>query len=99
MNSTSNIERVQRILSNLTNLDKARELFSELNYIPAYNSVSPPDKEKDALADDPVVIAEYEGFNIIYLRLNSDNLLLTKERPIILKLLANHPSSLFLVSN
>ena len=74
-------------------------MFSELNYIPAYDIVSPPDKEKDALADDPVVIAEYEGFKIIYLRLNSSKLLLTKERPIINHLLNSYQTSLFLVSN
>ena len=40
-----------------------------------------------------------EAFQVIYARLNSDRLLLTAERPVISKLLEDHPYTLFVFSN
>ena len=39
------------------------------------------------------------AFEVIYARLNSDRLLLTAERPVISKLLEDHPYTLFVFSN
>ena len=102
MNDLSVAENVQSILSDFTSLDSAQDLFSELNYYPTEDELSRDDlnlSAQDALADDPLVIAEYEGFQIIYSRLNSNKLSITRERPVINSLLKDHPLSLFLFSN
>ena len=60
------------------------------------------DTAKNALADDPVLFATGgigEAFQVIYARLDSDRLLLTAERPVISKLLEDHPYTLFVFSN
>ena len=38
-------------------------------------------------------------FHVIYARLNADRLLLTAERPVISRLLQDHPYTLFVFSN
>jgi len=94
--------RVRGILGELQSLDKARELFAELNYDPAHDLLSRKDWSKaaaDALAEDPQVIACHDDFKIIYAHLNSDRLLLGDERPVVNRLLQEHPYLLCLFSN
>jgi hypothetical protein len=52
------------------------------------------------LADDPLLLASgaYD-FHVIYSRLDSDRLLMGLERPVVSKLLKDHPYALFLFSN
>jgi len=94
--------RVRGILGELQSLDKARELFAELNYDPAHDLLSRKDWSKaaaDALAEDPQVIACHDDFKIIYAHLNSDRLLLGDERPVVNRLLQGHPYVLCLFSD
>jgi hypothetical protein len=94
--------RVHDILSNLQSLDKTRELFAELNYDPAHDLLSRSGWARaaaDALAEDPQVIACHDDFKIIYARLNSDRLLLGDERPVVNRLLQEHPYLLCLFSD
>ena len=94
--------RVHDILRNLQSLDKTRELFAELNYDPAHDLLSRKDwsgAAASALAEDPQVIACHDDFKIIYARLNSDRLLLGDERPVVNRLLQEHPYLLCLFSD
>ncbi|MBN2186360.1 MAG: Eco57I restriction-modification methylase domain-containing protein [Dehalococcoidia bacterium] len=94
--------KVHDILGNLRSLDKARELFSELNYDPAHDLLSRSGWTKasaDALAEDPQVIASHDDFKVIYARLNLECLLLGDERPVVNCLLQKHPYSLCLFSD
>jgi hypothetical protein len=94
--------RVRGILGKLQSLDKVRDLFAELNYDPAHDLLSRNGWARaaaDALAEDPQVIACYDDFKIIYARLNSDRLLLGDERPVVNRLLQEHPYLLCLFSD
>ena len=94
--------RVYDILGKLQSLDKVRELFSELNYDPARELLSRQNWGRaaaDALAEDPQVIASHDDFKVIYARLNSDRLLLGDERPVVNRLLQEHPYLLCLFSD
>ncbi len=94
--------KVHDILDNLRSLDKTRELFSELNYDPAHDLLSRGGWSRaaaDTLAEDPQVIASHDDFRIIYARLNSDRLLLGDERPVVNRLLQEHPYLLCLFSD
>jgi hypothetical protein len=56
----------------------------------------------DPLHEPPLLLAgagEGDEFRVIYTRLKSDKLLLGEERPVITRLLRDHPYALFLVSN
>ncbi len=82
--------RVHNILGQLRSLDKARELFAELNYDPAHDPISRQgwgEAITNTLAEDPQIIACHDEFKIIYARLDSDSLLLGDERPVVNKLL------------
>ena len=99
-------ENILNILQDFHGLDPLRELFwTELNYDRQNDGLSRgnwTETAKNALADDPVLFATggiREAFQVIYARLNSDRLLLTAERPVISKLLENHPYTLFVFSN
>ncbi len=94
--------RVYDILGKLQSLDKVRELFSELNYDPAHELLSRQNwggAAGDALAEDPQVIACHDDFKVIYARLNSERLLLGDERPVVNRLLQEHPYLLCLFSD
>ena len=98
-------ENILSILQDFNGIEPLRELFwTELNY-DRYNDGIPrgdwTDTAKNALAEDPVLFATGGGdaFHVIYARLNSDRLLLTAERPVISKLLEDHPYTLFVFSN
>ena len=99
-------ENILNILQDFHGIEPLRELFwTELNYDRQNDGLSRgnwTETAKNALADDPVLFATggiREAFQVIYARLNSDRLLLTAERPVISKLLENHPYTLFVFSN
>ena len=90
--------KILNILQNLHGIEPLRELFwTELNYDHQNDGLSRrgwTDTAKNALADDPVLFATGgtdNAFEVIYARLNSDHLLLTAERPVISRLLQDHP--------
>lgn len=82
-----------------------RLFWSELNY----ERVNPPLSRRDwtdtatkALGEDPVLFAgggASKEFHVIYARLASDQLLLGHERPVVSRLLRDHPYALFVFSN
>ncbi len=99
-------QAVLDILSGLKGLEPLKQLFwSELNY----QRVNQPlfrrgwtESARGALADDPVLFAgggENNDFYVIYARLASDKLLLGGERPVVSRLLNEHPYTLFVFSN
>ena len=104
---TSIIKRTSlRSSRTFSGIEPLRELFwTELNYDRQNDGLSRgnwTETAKNALADDPVLFATGgigEAFQVIYARLNSDRLLLTAERPVISKLLEDHPYTLFVFSN
>jgi hypothetical protein len=94
------------LLKDLRGLEPLKELFwSELNY----ERVNQPLSRRDwtdtaakALGEDPVLFAgggENNEFHVIYARLTSNQLLLGQERPVVSRLLRNHPYALFVFSN
>lgn len=95
-------ESVKSLLKKLTSVDTARELFSQLNYDPVRDQLSRRDwneKARTALTSDPLVIATHGDFKIIYCPLDSTHLRLGLERPVVTRLLQQHPYSLFAFSN
>ena len=99
-------ENILNILQDFHGIESLRELFwTELNY-DRQNDGLPRgewgDTARNALAEDPVLFATGsidDAFHVIYARLNSDRLLLTAERPVISRLLRDHPYTLFVFSN
>jgi hypothetical protein len=92
---------VEQILRNLNDLSTARALFAELNYDPVRASLSRQDwsqTAREALVEDPQIIAAHGEFQILHARLASDRLLLTLERPVVHRLLSQHPYALFFFS-
>ena len=94
------------LLKSLRGIEPLKQLFwSELNY----ERVSQPlsrrgwaDTTAKPLADDPLLLAgggEQNEFHVIYSRLASDRLLLSNERPVVSRLLKDHPYALFIFSN
>ena len=99
-------ENILNILQDFHGIEPLRELFwTELNYDRQNDGLSRgnwTETAKNALAEDPVLFATGgigEAFQVIYARLSSDRLLLTAERPVISKLLEDHPYTLFIFSN
>ena len=99
-------ENILNILQDFHGIEPLRELlWTELNYDRQNDGLSRgnwTETAKNALADDPVLFATGgigEAFQVIYARLSSDRLLLTAERPVISKLLEDHPYTLFVFSN
>jgi len=99
-------QTVLALLRNFRGLDSLKALFwSELNY----ERVNQPlprrtwtDTAVKALAEDPVLFAgggANNDFHVIYARLASDQLLLGQERPVVSRLLRDHPYALFVFSN
>ena len=89
---------IPNILKNLRGIEPLRELFwTELNYDRQNEGISYQnwtDTAKNALAEEPILFATGgigDAFHVIYARLNSDRLLLTAERPVISRLLQDHP--------
>jgi hypothetical protein len=97
---------VLEILQKLHGLDPLKKLFwEELNY----QRVNQPlprrgwtDTAANALAEDPLLFAaggQDNDFHVIYARLASPELRLGLERPVVSRLLRDHPYSLFVFSN
>ena len=99
-------ENILNILQEFHGIEPLRELFwTELNYDRQNDGLSRGDwgdTARNALAEDPVLFATGgidNAFHVIYARLNADRLLLTTERPVISRLLQDHPYTLFVFSN
>ena len=94
------------ILKNLRGLEPLKELFwSQLNYQRINQSIPRQgwtETAAQALAEDPLLFAaggQDNAFRVIYGRLATDKLPLGLERPVVSKLLRNHPYTLFVFSN
>jgi len=91
------------ILQELRGLEPLKQLFwSELSYQRVNQPLSRrgwTDAAHDALAEDPILFAAHNDFHILLLRLASEKLLLGPERPVVSRLLQDHPYSLFVFSN
>ena len=99
-------ENILNLLQEFHGINPLKELFwTELNYDRQNDRLSRgdwTDTAKNALAEDPVLFATGgidDAFHVIYARLNADRLLLTAERPVISRLLQDHPYTLFIFSN
>ena len=99
-------EAILQLLKNFKGMEPLKKLFwTELNYERINQPLSRAgwsDSAAGALAEDPVLFAgggQNNDFHVIYNQLNSEQLLLTQERPIVSRLLRDHPYSLFLFSN
>ena len=97
-------QAVHDLLHELKGLEPLKKLFwSELNYDRVNQPLSRRGwKEGVAglLADDPVLFASgADAFHVIYARLASDKLLIGDERPVVARLLQEHPYALFVFSN
>jgi Eco57I restriction-modification methylase/TaqI-like C-terminal specificity domain len=98
-------QTINSLLRELRGLEPLKKLFwTELNY----NQVNKPlprtgwaEAAAQALAEDPVLFAaggQDEAFHVIYARLASDRLLFGQERPVVSRLLRDHPYALFVFS-
>ncbi len=104
-----NIELQQTVLDLLKNfkgIDPLKELFwAQLNYERVNQPLSRRGWAENLtrmLADNPLLFAgggHDDAFHVIYLKLASDKLFIGYERPIVLKLLREHPYALFVFSN
>jgi len=100
-------ERQQSVLDLLHGLrgqEPLKKLFwTELNYDKANSPISRKgwgEQASGALADDPVLFATGgKDFHVIHARLRSEKLLMGMERPVVSRLLHDHPYSLFIFSN
>jgi hypothetical protein len=100
-------ERQQSVLDLLQNLkgqDSLKKLFwTELNYDKVNSSLSRKgwrEQASSALADDPVLLATGgKDFHVIHARLKADRPLMGMERPVVSRLLQDHPYALFVFSN
>ena len=99
-------QRILDILQNFHGIEPLKELFwGELNYDRQNNPIDRGDwtpTTQSAVAEDPILFGtagDDSRFHLIYTRLDSDHLRLTDERPIITRLLNDHPYALFVFSN
>jgi hypothetical protein len=97
---------VHDLLRNLRSLDGLKELFrSQLSYDLVNLPISRqewPQGAAASLAEDPLLFAaggQDHDFHVIYARLPSNELLLGHERPVVSRLLRDHPYVLFVFSN
>jgi len=91
-------QQVLDLLKDLRGIDPLKKLFwEELSYERVNQPLSRrgwTDSVGKALADDPVLFAgggDGNAFHVIYCRLASDKLLLGGERPVVSRLLNEHP--------
>ena len=100
-------ERQQSVLDLLQNLkgqDPLKKLFwTELNYDKVNSPLSREgwgEQASSALADDPVLFASGgNDFHVIHARLKTDRPLMGMERPVVSRLLQDHPYSLFIFNS
>ena len=99
-------QTVLELLKQFRGLEPLKQLFwSELNY----QRVNQPLSRRDwtttttqALVEDPILFAsggQDDAFHVIYARLANNQLLLGQERPVVSRLLRDHPYALFVCSN
>ncbi len=97
-------QSVLALLQSCRGIEPLKQLFwSELNY----DRVNQPLTRRgwkegiaSLLADDPVLFASgADAFHVIYARLASEKLLIGNERPVVSRLLQEHPYALFVFSN
>ena len=101
------VERQQAVLDllrRLDGLDPLKRLFwSELNYDQVNRPISRrdwPRAAREALTEDPILLAGRGDFHVIHGRLHSSGRLhLTDERAVVTRLLREHPYALFLLSD
>jgi hypothetical protein len=97
-------QSVLNVLQNLRGMEPLKKLFwSELNYERVNRPLSRrgwSEHAAKALIDDPMLFATGgKDFQIIHARLDSDKLLMGMERPVVSRMLQDHPYSLFIFSN
>jgi hypothetical protein len=97
-------QSVQNLLQGMRGIEPLKRLFwTELNYDRTNTSLSRKgwgELASIALADDPVLFATGgNDFHVIYARLKSDRLLMGEERPVVSRMLREHPYALFVFSN
>lgn len=105
--SLPEVERQQSVLNLLQNLrgtEPLKKLFwTELNYDRVNSPLSRKgwgEQASSALADDPVLFATGgKDFHVIHARLKADRPLMGMERPVVSRLLQDHPYALFIFSN
>ena len=105
MAKPSRKQAVLEILQRFRGMDPLKELFwQELNYdradVPVHDELT--ERQKRALVEQPTLwaTAGTDGrVHVIYSQFDDDNLLLTKERLVVNKLLQEHPYALFIFSN
>jgi hypothetical protein len=101
---TDRQQSVLNLLQNLKGQDPLKKLFwTELNYDKANSPLSRKgwgEQASSALVDDPVLFATGgKDFHVIHARLKSDRTLVGMERPVVSRLLQDHPYALFIFSN
>ena len=92
------------LLHGLKGQEPLKKLFwTELNYDKSNSPISRKgwgEQASSALMDDPVLFAKGgTDFHVIHARLKSEKLLMGMERPVVSRLLQNHPYALFIFSN
>jgi type I restriction-modification system DNA methylase subunit len=89
---------IQASLIRFNKLEQARELFCHILHYDYTDEIIPmpqwPDRVKECLAEgeSPHVIAEYNDFKIVYLKLRENRLLHSKERPLIERIIIDNPT-------
>lgn len=92
------------ILQNFRGQDPLKKLFwTELNYDKANSPISRrgwSESTSSVLTDDPVLFATAgNAFHVIHSRLKANRPLMGMERPVVSRLLQDHPYALFIFSN
>jgi hypothetical protein len=98
------VQTIQNLLHDLRGTEPLKRLlWTELNYDRANRPLSRKgwtEGAASALAEDPVLFATGgDQFHVIHARLNSDKLLMGMERPVVSRLLQDHPYAMFVFSN
>ena len=94
----SRYRAIQAALQRLDGIDSARDLFCNVLHYDYASEALPTagwtDPERACLASesDPSLLAEQNGFRVVYLRLSGERLLRTQERPPVQRLLKQDPS-------
>jgi len=105
MSTITQRRTVLEILQDLRGLDGLKELFwTELNFDRANTPLSRrdwPEAARSVLAEDPLLLAtagQGSDFHVIYCRMAADTLRVADERPVVARLLREHPYALFVFS-
>ena len=101
---TQRQQSVLNLLHGLKGQEPLKKLFwTELNYDRVNNALPRRgwgEQASSALVDDPVLLATGDkDFHVIHAQLKSEKLLMGMERPVVSRLLQDHPYALFVFSN